>query len=53
MKQSKRLVRWQKECVAAHNLKMSDWRVVKETESYLYLINKETKDRRIVDKFVR
>lgn len=53
MKQPKRLTRNQKECVSSHRLKVSDWMLVRETEFYLYLINKEGTKTKRVDKFIR
>lgn len=53
MKQPKRLTRSQKECVSSHHLKVYDWMLVRETEFYLYLINKERTKTKRVDKFIR
>lgn len=53
MKQPKKLTYEQKKCVSAHRMNPKKWSLVKETDFYLFLINKETKDRKIVDKFVR
>ena len=53
MKQPKKLTRQQKECASSHHLKASDWMLVRETEFYLYLINKERTKTKRVDKFIR
>ena len=53
MKQVKRLTREQKECVSAHNLNAKEWSFVKETESYIYIIKKGTKQMKSLDKFRR
>ena len=53
MKQPKRLTRKQKECVSSHNLNTDEWALVKETEFYLYIIQKQTKQIKIIDKFRR
>lgn len=53
MKQPKKLTKDQKICVSAHHLNAKNWSLVKETEFYLYIINKETGRTRRVDKFRR
>lgn len=53
MKQAKKLTRAQKECLAAHYLKVDEWSLIEETEFYLKIINKTTGARKIVDKFKR
>ena len=53
MKQGKRLTREQKECVSAHNYNVKDWSLVKETEFYLYIVKKGTKQVEVLDKFTR
>lgn len=51
MKQPKALTRNQKICVFAHKLNPSDWMLVEETEFYLRIINKQTGQTRMIDKF--
>ena len=53
MKQPKRLTRNQKECVSAHHLNANEWALIKETEFYLHIIQKGTKQIKIIDKFRR
>lgn len=53
MKQGKRLTREQKECVSAHNYNAKEWSLVKETEFYLYIVKKGTKQVEVLDKFTR
>ena len=53
MKQPKKLTRKQKECLSAHHLNAKNWMLLKETEFYLYIINKTTGKKRTVDKHVR
>lgn len=53
MKQPKKLTRDQKACVSAHHLNPKNWSLVKETEFYLFIINKETGRVKSVDKFIR
>lgn len=53
MKQPKRLTREQKMCVRAHYLNPDNWMLIQETDFYLKVIHKETKNRRTLDKFIR
>lgn len=53
MKQPKKLTRRQKECLSAYNLNPENWMLVEETDFYLKIINKQTKSRKILDKFRR
>ncbi len=53
MKQPKKLTRKKKECLSAHHLNAKNWMLVRETELYLYLINKEGTKTKRVDKFIR
>lgn len=53
MKQPKKLTRDQKECVFAHGMNPKEWMLVKETEFYLYIIHKKTKQQKSIDKFLR
>lgn len=53
MKRGKRLTREQKECVSAHHLNAKEWSFVKETEFYLYIVKKGTKQMKSLDKFTR
>lgn len=49
MKQPKKLTRRQKEIVANNNLNPENWALIKQTEFYLYIINKNTGTARHVD----
>lgn len=51
MKQPKKLTRAQKEAVSAAHLNVEHWMLVRETEFYLKIINKETGREKIIDKF--
>lgn len=51
MKQGKALTRSQKEIVSAHHLNSKEWSLVLETEFYLKIVHKETKQTRMIDKF--
>ena len=51
MKQGKRLTRNQKEIVSNNGLKADDWMFVKETDSYLTVINKHDGKQKILDKY--
>ena len=53
MKRSKRLTRNQKECLSAHHLNAEKWRLVEEMEFYLKVVNVETGQTKILDKFRR
>lgn len=53
VKQPKELTLEQKKIVSSHGLNANDWMLDKETEFYFYLINKEGKIRRTIDKFMR
>lgn len=53
MKQPKRPTRNQKEIINSHGLNANNWMIQKESEFYLYLINKESGKQRIIDKFKR
>lgn len=53
MKQPKKLTRQQKEACSAHHLNAEHWLLVEETEFYLKLINKETGNRKTIDKFAK
>lgn len=52
-KRKRKPLRWEKECMAAHNLKIGDWLVLGETEFYLKIVNKENKTVKSIDKFRR
>lgn len=45
--------REQKECVSAHHLQVSRWKLLKETEFYLVIINGKSGQRMWIDKFTR
>lgn len=51
MKQGKRLTRNQKEIVSNNGLKADDWMFVKETDSYLTVINKHDGKQKMLDKY--
>lgn len=53
MKQPKKLTRDQKVCVSAHHLSPKEWSLVRETEFYLYIVNKESGRVKAIDKFRR
>lgn len=53
MKRAKRLTRAQKECLSAYHLNADKWRLVEEMEFYIKVINVETKQTKILDKFRR
>lgn len=53
MKQSKRLTRNQKECLSAHHLNVDKWRLVEELDFYIKVINVETGQTKMLDKFRR
>lgn len=52
MKQAKRPTLEQKKIMQANGLNWKNWMVVKDTESYLYLIAKSGKQRRCITKYV-
>lgn len=52
-KRPRKPVRWQKECLSTHHLKVDNWLIEEETEFYLKIIHKENGTRKIVDKFRR
>ena len=51
MKNPKKLTRTQKEMVSAHGLNAEHWSLVQEMEFYLRIINKQTGQTRMIDKF--
>lgn len=51
MKRPKKPTRAQKEIITNNHLNSDNWMVLKETEFYLYLINKEMNRRKTVTKF--
>lgn len=51
MKNPKKLTRTQKEIVSAHGLNTEHWSLVQEMEFYLRIINKQTGQTRMIDKF--
>lgn len=51
MKQPKKLTRDQKACLMAHCLNPKEWMLISETEFSYYIINKEKKTTKLVDKF--
>ena len=53
MKNQKKPTRAQKEAISAYYFNPKEWAVVKETEFYLYIINKETGKKKTIDKFRR
>ena len=53
MKQPKKLTLEQKKAVSAHYLNANDWMLVEETDFYLKIIHKETRQRKTIDKFRR
>lgn len=54
MKQGKRLTRNQKEVISSHGYDATEWLLVRETESHLYLVHKnDNKKRLTVDNFKR
>lgn len=53
VKQPKKLTLEQKKIVSSNGLNANDWMLEKETEFCFFLINKDGKTRRIIDKLVR
>lgn len=53
MKQPKKLVRANKEIVASNNLNPDNWALIKETEFYLNIINKNSGITKRIDRYVR
>lgn len=53
MKNPKKLTRTQKEIVSSHGLNAKNWALVEETEFYLKIVNKDSGNTRMVDKFKR
>lgn len=53
MKQPKKLTREQKEALTASHLNAKEWMLIEETDFYLKVVNKETGQRKSVDKFRR
>lgn len=53
MKRAKRLTRNQKECLSAHHLNADKWRLVEELDFYIKVINVETGQTKMLDKFRR
>ena len=53
MKQPKKLTREQKTAIAAYHLNVKEWMLLKETDFYLTIIHKDTKQSKIIDKFRR
>lgn len=52
-KRPRKPIRWQKECLSAHHLKVDNWLIEEETDFYLKIINRETGTRKSIDKFRR
>lgn len=53
MKQPKKLTRQQKVTVSAVGLAVKNWSLVRETDFYLYLVNRQTGTERRIDKYAR
>lgn len=53
MKKLKKLNIQQKKCLSAYYLNTKKWALLKETEFYLVVVNKETGKRKTLDKFRR
>lgn len=51
MKQPKRLTFRQKAILTAHHMKADEWSLVRESESYLYVVHKITGQRKAVGKY--
>lgn len=50
-KRTQKLTRVQKEIVSRHYMSAKKWRLVKETEFYLYLANVDTGKQQIISKY--
>lgn len=50
-KQSKKLTREQKRVVTNHYMSVKKWRLIKETDFYLYLSNIDTGKKKIICKY--
>lgn len=53
MKQPKKLTRYLKCAVSAHNLNPDNWMMLKDGDNYVTIIHKTSKKTRIIDKFAR
>lgn len=53
MKQPKKPTRDQKMAMSRNELNWKQWQVAKETDFYLYLVNKDTGKTKIIDKYKR
>lgn len=53
MKQPKKLTREQKVAVSSAGLVAKNWSLVRETDFYLYLVNRQTGTERRIDKYAR
>lgn len=53
MKQPKKLTRQQKEAVSAAGLVWQNWSLVRETDFYLYIVNRQTGTERRIDRYGR
>ena len=52
-KRPRKPIRWQKECISAHNLQVKKWLVYGETDFYLKIVNVDTGSKTSIDKFRR
>ena len=53
MKQPKKLKLEYKLAVSAYNLNPKDWMLLKDVETYITIINKQTGKTRMIDKYAR
>lgn len=53
MKQPKKLTRQMKEAVTAYKLDADKWMLLKDGDTYVTIIHKETNKTKIIDKFAR
>lgn len=53
MKQPKKPTYEQKRAITAHSLNAKEWAVIRETDFYLYIINKKTGATKTIDKFLK
>lgn len=53
MKQPKKLTRQLKEAVSAYGLNADNWMLLKDGDTYVKIIHKESGKTRIIDKFAR
>lgn len=53
MKQPKKLTREQKQAVSAAGLVVKNWSLVRETDFYLYIVNRQTGTERRIDRYAK